>query len=108
MPDTSIYFHIVKINLTLLAKSAARGFKEFYPSFGKDATFFNKWIIVPCSLQHMVPYIWELPLPKRCKGVSHISVSPNSKYVAFGTYQGRFFRISFVGFWYAMRGWTGG
>ncbi|XP_048746898.2 uncharacterized protein LOC125659312 isoform X2 [Ostrea edulis] len=53
--------------------------KEKYNSYSKkEVQYWRK----------IVPYISELKMPKRVKGVSVVSCSPNSKYVAFGTVKG--------------------
>lgn len=38
--------------------------------------------------KQIIPYISELKMPKRVKGISIVSCSPNSKYVAFGSLRG--------------------
>lgn len=38
--------------------------------------------------KQIIPYISELKMPKRVKGISIVSCSPNSKYVAFGSSRG--------------------
>ncbi|XP_062567851.1 uncharacterized protein LOC134230091 isoform X2 [Saccostrea cucullata] len=53
--------------------------KEKYNSYSKKEVQYWRKII---------PYISELRLPKRVKGINIVSCSPNSKYVALGTTRG--------------------
>lgn len=53
---------------------------------------FGLVIIVKCIfflLQNIVPAISHKKLAKRCKGISTAAVSPNGRFVVFGTVHGK-------------------